>query len=137
MILHWLDNTEKVDWRVSLVKARILSPPHPGITILRGHIGDRMSNKTISDIRAGRRGSFPLAMVGFQHSLYYLTHTASQYWAICIYIWIFSCLFTYASDSPGELIKMKVPGLYVRYCFSRSKVESRNLAHENIYLVFE
>lgn len=134
MILHWLDNIEKVDWRVSLVKARILSPPHPGITILRGHIGDRMSNKTISDIRAGRRGSFPLAMVGFQHSLYYLTHTASQYWAICIYIWIFSCLFTYASDSPGELIKMKVPGLYVRYSVSVGPRWSPGILHMKIFI---
>lgn len=131
--MRWLDNTGKVDWRVSLVKARILSPPHPAIAILRGHIGDRMSNKTISDIRAGWWGSFLLAMVGFQHSLYYLTHTASQYWAICIYI-CNTFLFIYASDSPGELIKMKIPGLYVRYSVSTGLGWSPGILRMKIFI---
>lgn len=46
---------------------------------------------------------------------------------------ILSCLFTYASDLPGELVKMKFLGLYIRDCFSRFRVGSRNL-HIKIFV---
>ena len=77
-----------------------------------------MSNKRISDLRAGWGGRFSLAAVVFQHSLYYLTPGASQCPTSVFIFATLCCLFTYASDSPGELVKRKIPGPSFRDSFS-------------------
>lgn len=92
------------------MKSRILSPPCPDITILQAHLGDRTSNKRISDIRAGWRGGFLSDSGGFS-AFFVLPDPGPLSAGPSVFIFaIICCLFTYASESPDELVKMKIPG---------------------------